>query len=360
MKSNDFTPGFVLGILFDNTTKGQKYFADFYINRDRTLVYKWINDTAILPKKHVPDVVRFVLDHTSPSVRLQIKSEIQHAIYVSCLCEESKSSLFLIENFDNYLSEVLLHAISMRITERHSKQSIPAENHKEVPYKEKNLVSAIVYAFLVPITGGILWNIFNHIFCLRFFMGGSGNEPSGITSIIWGVLTAIPVIVFSLLSLEQEITPINARTKGFLIFLYSLGGGLGAFVFYNSGFRNYIESFGLAYGYQECIIAGFYALVVSNFPLVVLFPVFRLTSEPLKTLFILILLPLFATVLAVLGTWLVNRPEIEIAQLRGFLVGIVLRLCMFVVVRIYLAECSKNRLPVLLEASLQSGLSRTG
>ncbi|MEL7654798.1 MAG: hypothetical protein AAGU75_02690, partial [Bacillota bacterium] len=117
----------------------------------------------------------------------------------------------------------------------------------------------------------------------------------------------------------------------------------GAFIFYNGGFRIFIEQLGFHYGLQECIIAGIYGLVISCFPLLALYLVLRRVGIPLIWHIAGIFLPPAAAALSVLGTSIINMPQLEVAQLRGFVVGLTLRLCMFVIAYLYISDILHHR-----------------
>lgn len=337
-----FTPGFILKTLFLYTLENQRYFADYYVKCDKSLVYKWINDTVNLPKKHVVNVVRFTIEQTRYSERLQIRNDIQQALSLSQLCDESKNSLSETEDFGEFLNGVLLHAITIRMEQRQGKHVVPEAPPSELSKEREDLTVILICGFFALVTGGILWSSLNRILGWQFFMGGSGNEPVGLSSFIWGVLANSPIIVFALVSTRKD-TLLTLKNTIYLIVLYALFSGLGAFIFYNSGLRTFLEQMDLNYGFQEGIIAGVYGFVISSFPLLAFYLVLRRVRISLLWRILGICLPPVATSLTAMGTWIINRPELEVAQLRGFAVAMILRLFMFLIAYQYISNRQQCR-----------------
>jgi hypothetical protein len=171
-------------------------------------------------------------------------------------------------------------------------------------------------------------------------MGGSGNEPSGISAFVWGLTVGIPIIVFVLLSL-RTVKPLSAPFAEFdwrlVGVLYALATGIAGLIFYTGGFRGFIEGYALSHGFQELIIVVVYAFLLSVLPLLAVLALLRFPKMSRSLLAVVLLAPIIVSVLSVAGTMLVDKPDLEVAQLRGFLVGLTLKLAMFAVVRTILA-----------------------
>ena len=197
------------------------------------------------------------------------------------------------------------------------------------------------------LTGGIIWSVANRLLGLECYMGGSGNEPAGALAALWGVIVCAPIIVFVLLSLSKEASrAFSPPHKALLVVLYSLLGGLGAFVFYNGGFRAAVEALQLSYGIQEFLVAAEYAVLVSALPLCALLVSLPRVRMPAWFIPLGTLLCTLAVSLTAMGTWLIGRPDPEVSQLRGFVVALVLRACMFALAYLYLSGRLKSiRLP---------------
>ncbi|HPW39957.1 MAG TPA: hypothetical protein PLW98_00415 [Bacillota bacterium] len=325
-----FTPGFILKTVFRYTFENQRYFAEYCINCDKSLVYKWINDTVILPKKHIAAITRFSIEQTNDSEKLQIRNILQQELSLLPLCDESRISLLEEKDFGKFLNGALLYAIAFRTEQQNTLQS-------KVPDAGINLSKLLICVFFAIFTGGILWTCLNRLLGWAYFMGGSGNEPVGLPSIIWGIFSNMPIIVCALIAAGKN-TNLPKRIIFALIILYTLFSGIGALIFYNSGLRIFIEQAGLSYVLQECTIASIYGLVISGLPLLSLYLILHRVGIPILWHIAGIFLPPAAAILAVLGVCLINKPELEIAQLRGFLVAFTLRLCMFIIAYLYISD----------------------
>jgi hypothetical protein len=131
MPVSKFTVGGVLQLLFLYINESPATLAEFYIDRDRTLVYKWLRDAAILPKKHVPDIIRFVRENSTQTVRLRIRNETDQFISESGLNATTKKTLLSNNDFDKYLEEVLYIAILEMKTKR-LPQSASSQEGQEI------------------------------------------------------------------------------------------------------------------------------------------------------------------------------------------------------------------------------------
>ena len=335
MNEQKFTWGGVLKIVFDSISQSPARLAEFYIDRDRSLIYRWLRDEAAPTNKLLPDIVRFVNENSIVAEQLQLRTDMDAYINLSSLSDQIKNVLIMEEDFEKYLTAVL----HMALLERKKKQPIETAPRIVIP------LITIIFALLAAFLGGLIWNILNHLFDWSFYMGGSGNEPMGIPAFLWGLSVGIPVIVFALLSLRIIKAPSAAFTScdwRLAIVVYSLATGVAGYIFYNSGFRVFVEGFGYSYGLQETIIVIIYAALLSIFPLLSVFALLGFPKMPKRMLFFVLTAPVLLSLLSVWGTTLVNRPEIEVAQLRGFLVGFFLRLAMFVAVRTQLVMPVKD------------------
>ena len=191
----------------------------------------------------------------------------------------------------------------------------------------------VICAAGAAITGGFLWNVLNRLVEWRFHLGGSGNEPYGCAAFISGFFSAFSAVFFAFLVFYEYILSSIPLLLGILvlILLYALLGGLGTVLFYDSGFRDYIESKKYGYGSQELIIVTFWSLAISAstyFSLLVLYP---LSQNTIGTGYLLVQIPLsvILSFLAVLLSLVVALPTAEINQLRGFFAGIALRTGLF-------------------------------
>jgi len=354
MESTEFTPGQILKTIFLYVEKKPNDLASYYLYCDRTLLYKWMRDSVALPKKHVNTIVRFTLENTQPSQRKEIQNALKAPLSFSPLSSEARTLLVETEDFGDFLHEAFLQAITLKLTGqlggKQQKGGVDGSAPRTAPRSGIEF-RLIVCGILAAVTGGVLWAVINHLFGLEHYMGGSGHEPTGILSLIWGVLVGMPVIFFALVAAsakgsskgspetEAQASPDrNALKKVHVVILYSLLSGLGAFVFYNSGFRVYLEDFHLSYGVQEMVIAAVYALILSVLPLLALLVLRKQLHMPWWFIPSGALFCSVFSALTALSTLLVGRPEMEVSQLRGFIVAVVLRLSLFVLTYLFISD----------------------
>jgi len=192
---------------------------------------------------------------------------------------------------------------------------------------------SLLCAVAAMIGGGVLWNVLNVLVGLPFQSGGSGNEPHGFWSFIWGFVTIFPVAIFAFLAIYGDnLSNWNLIVKCITAtVLYAVFGGLGAFMFYDCGFRDYVESLRLKYGSQELIIVVIWSFIISLstlFPFVLLSPFYK----DIINIWYLSLQIILSVGLCFIFTmlYLFNKlPPAQTAQLRGVIAGIALRLGLF-------------------------------
>jgi len=314
-------------IAFSHINESPKTLAEFYIDRDRTLVYKWLNNTAMPSKKLIPGIVRFITDHAAASARVLIKSDFNRYIEASGIHREAIVLLISTVDFEDYLEEIFSYAIA----EKKQEWNKGIEDDKIRKHQEKSTFPVkLGLAIISAALGGLLWNILNRIAGWPFFMGGSANEPVGFTSAIWGFLTLLPVIILAIYVSENQLALFVSFKKRYVLLsvLYSTAGAVGAFVFYSAGIRGLIENYQIGYFPQELIIAFIYALTISILPFMTLLLFHQKNKLTWRTL-LYVLIPSVACTAIVLLTALIGKPDLEISQLRGFLVGGALRSLMF-------------------------------
>ena len=107
-------------------------------------------------------------------------------------------------------------------------------------------------------------------------------------------------------------------------------GSLAALLFYTTGIRVGIESLGFSYELREIIIVLIYSFIISLPPYAAL-RLFKGGVLNVKATMLHICLPIIAALIAVALTLFIGRPEIEVAGIRGLLVGLFMRSCMYYV-----------------------------
>ena len=111
---------------------------------------------------------------------------------------------------------------------------------------------------------------------------------------------------------------------------FGIVGGLSALLFFSTGIRGAVESLQLGYGLQETILVALFA-VCNSVPVYFSAILFSIRPFPLRRVLRSLFIPAAATLPAFLLVHIVNRPQAEMLQLRGFIVGFVLRITLFFV-----------------------------
>ncbi|MDR0782539.1 MAG: hypothetical protein LBE83_02100 [Propionibacteriaceae bacterium] len=318
-----FTWGGVLKVVFNAVARPPVDLARFYVDRDRTLIYRWLRDEAAPPPNRLGPIVRFVMDSTHEAERAKLRIEMNAYIEASTLEDPVKTALIEEGDFETYVAAVL----RLALTERRKKpREDPPPTRLVVP------LVTIVFALLAAISGGLIWNLVNHLASWGYYMGGSGNEPSGVAGLLWGLIIGLPIIICAELTLGfTKVTPETLKLdQGLTVGLFSLATAVAGFIFYNSGIRGTIEGLALPYAAQELTIALTHATILSSLPLLTIFAAQGFRPRNPRLLILIFGLPVVVPGLAALGTALVGLPESEVAQLRGFVVGLLLRLSMFI------------------------------
>ncbi len=337
MKFARFSAGGILGIIFRHIKESPKTLAELYVFRDRSLVYKWLHDSATPSKALVAGIVSFVMDKTCEPVRLSIRKELVDYVSASGLQPEIASQLIGTVPFQEFMKDMLHFAISLPHDERPI--AGPASPQRK-PWRARSVpLAEMALAILAVFGSGMLWNVINRVLGWIYYMGGEGREPRGFAAAIWGLTVTVPIILAAMASRFRGGKQDNAenRPKDIAIpVLYALSGMIGSLVFYNIGVRAYIEGCHLGYSIHELIIGFAFASLVSMVPLGVIVIAGRSAgkSKPrgFEALGYALLTPLMV-VAAVSFTFFVARPIAELEQLRGFLAGLMLRTGMYIAAR---------------------------
>jgi len=123
----------------------------------------------------------------------------------------------------------------------------------------------VIAAILSILVGGFSWNILNILLGWKFYLGGSGNEPHGLSAFVWGVVTVFPIISFALIACikylsKKERIFLKSST---LVLLYTILGGCGGILFYDLGIRKTIELMQMDYGVQEISIVVLWSFILA-------------------------------------------------------------------------------------------------
>jgi len=373
--------------------------AEFYIDRDRTLVYKWMRDTASPAKKLVPEIIRFILENTGEPARIKIKSELDKVITVADLSVDLKNALLGSPDFENYLNGMIALALAKRKDEaapepldessgepgsvvialsRESDRiilnssgesgiaapaptgepsnAVPAPTGESggvipAPASESGSVIPapadksggvipvinIVFAVLAATVGGLLWSFIDNALGLPYAMGRMGREPAGFMAFFWGICSLSPVIMCAAISLRREnpaVKFIHSQGKTGYIIFYTLACGFGGLLFYGSGFSDFIEQLSIDHMLQDIAYVFVFSLVLSFLPVLAILLLMRFPKMKPSAFFFIEFFSSAMCVSAIIIITLVRQPEVS--QLRGFLISFILRLTMYITIRIIL------------------------
>lgn len=340
MDGRGFSPGGILRVIFRYVTESPRVLAEQYLYRDRTLVYKWLHDSATPSKGMVAGIVAFVMDRACEPVRLSLRRELEGYVSSGGLDPAIAAGLVATASFEAFLRDSLLLALSLPDVEGSSPGRPPSASG---PTKRSLPLAELGLALLAVLGSGILWNATNRLLGWTYYMGGEGREPQGLAAALWGLSVALPLILAAMAARSGDGNRPRRPTPAVaLAALYGLAGTAGALAFYDSGLRPALEGLRLAYLPQESLIACVFALTVSLLPFAVLTAAAALsrTGLPARFLPAYAFLPAAMVTSAVLITCLVDRPPSELEQLRGFLAGLMLRTGMYLVARLAFREAA--------------------
>jgi hypothetical protein len=353
MKHAGFSSGGILRIVFRHINESPRTLAELYVYRDRTLIYKWLHDSATPSRGLVPGIVAFVMDKACEPVRLSIKSELDDYIAAAGIRAEIAALLAATTPFQKFMEDLLHFAISLppapvpSLDSASRPDAAPAVGARSRGgWGQLSIPSAELGLALLAVLGsGLVWNGVNRLLGWTYYMGGSGREPRGWAAAVWGLALALPVILIAMAARRRAggKAALGGRSGAIAIpTLYSLSGVAGALAFYDSGLRPWVEGLSLAYAFQELAIAFAFASLVSLLPFAVIMAGWSSGGpRPFAALGYSLLPPLLVSA-SVSFTFLVDRPVAELEQLRGFLAGLMLRLGMYFAARGYGAKSSSG------------------
>ena len=293
------------------------------LDRERSSVYKWLSGKHQPKLSYLPQMVSLLLGHATAAQKIILRKQINDIVNHSSLPGEIKKTLLSDTDDDfSFLQEVFTLALSdtpVRQPWTHMKSpSRPSE------WVGRNAL-LIVIALTAAALGGILWNVTNLLFSWTYHTGGPNNEPYGLSAVLWGILSLTPVILLAEIYAKKPFPASNALVQ---LAAYLAVGGLSALVFYSGGIRSFLESHVRSYEIREVIIVLLYAALISLPPYAAL-RVLGKTVQAGKATAIHIVLPIGLSLMAVLLSFLIRRPEVEVAGIRGLLVGLLMRTGMF-------------------------------
>ncbi len=318
-------------LILDDTGIPPSTFA-LELNRERSLMYKWRSGSSVPPAYYYPKLISVISEQISEGRKAVLEKHLRSLIETLDLSSELRTKVLSVQTLDALLFECL-HLSTMADVTTPYECRIEGNTHF--------FLLATIGALFAATAGGVLWNILNRAFSWPYYMGSEQGSLGIFPALIWGLTTFTP-IPLPLLILQKK----EQRSGSFIPNLvFVIAGCISAVVFYGLDIREKIGLLVAGYEARELLTILVYSILIATTPLLAaLLPNARLRyySRKLHMLFI----PTAVSSLSVGFTFLVKRPLIELIQLRGFLVGFSLRLCMFLVLFLMLQPINDdNREP---------------
>ncbi|MBN1648558.1 MAG: hypothetical protein JW874_11055 [Spirochaetales bacterium] len=309
-----FSFAVMLRLLLDDTgLKPSAISSD--LNRERSLVYKWLSGAVTPPDLYFPLLAAIVVRRTPKTRKHILEKDLRNMIGRISIADDIRTKILATESLEDLVSECLYLSV------------IPCAAIDSDTPKTGDLLSQIIIiagALFAGVAGGVFWNTLNHIFGWPYFMGTENANLIGIHALIWGVITTVPIPLPLLFLYRGE----KRKLLVLPMILFTLTGSLAAFAFHSIGIREFIISAGWNYRMQETVVNIIFSLVLSIPPLLVSTLVLS-RARLIAKHGIILTLPTLVTLAALCMTFLIDRPISELVQLRGFVVGFILRLTLF-------------------------------
>ena len=305
------------------------------LNRERSLVNKWMTGKYKPRPEYIPLIVETILKNATVSQLIIVTAHLVEFIHASQLPIDLKDSLlsktsgcaeFLFEIMTVSLSVIPVPDVAI-VTASLIESPVPdAAPITTLKVRLSRHLTVPVCAVLSAFMGGALWTLVNQVLGWTFYAGSPGGEPYAFTAFVWGFLAFLPHAIIYLIFLTKKFDVKLIATLA----VYIIVGSLSATLFYTSGIRVGIESYGFSYELREIIIVIIYSFIIS-FPPYIALRILNRTAAGTKKTALRIVLPIAAALLAVVLSLFIRRPEIEVAGIRGLLVGMFMRTCIFYV-----------------------------
>jgi hypothetical protein len=279
-----------------------------------------------------------------------------------------------LERFPNYVEALSLKHTILRSIERSPVPITASDTRTSLTSLLPQIINEILTGkIIIPclaaiFIGGVLWSMLNILLRWAFFLGGSGNEPSGFTAFLWGFVTLLPIVICVLWAGYQYISSDETSFLSWVIatmsyndklfrkwitatILYAICGGIGAFIFYSFGFRVAVESLGLGYAGQELIIVLIWSFLIALSTYLPLLILQHIYNEIISIRYLAYQIPLTmaGAFVFVLISLIINLPEEQVNQLRGFLAGVGLRAGLFLGFFLSIYMNQYRRVPVIAQ-----------
>ena len=364
-----FTFGAALKIIFKYIQASPTVLAEQYVDRDRTLVYKWLRDTSFPPKKLFPDIIRFVMKNSSEPMRVMIRTEMEELLSGAELNTHFGKTLDGEADFTDFLESVFSLLTAEKALEKSQKlvgaaesadkqkksddptsgatpeelfQSLaPSAGMRDIHIRltSKTMIG-IGFALLAAVSGELLWQIACYILRLPVTTGIPSGEASIFPALLRGFFV-FPIIVSAMISLRGESSYDQAllRSKKIVImFCYAIAGGIGGLLLASPGLEIMVEGFLPSPVPQAVFLVFIHALVISFLPLCVTLALLRFPKLLPGTFILIEFSPALLCALAALPVLFIEQSSTGRIWLGGLLPGLVLSFLMFISVRLVLKK----------------------
>jgi hypothetical protein len=97
----------ILDIIFKTIKKNASYFADSYLLKDVSMIYKWRCNKVVPKSEDITRIVEFTFKESSEAQRRIIRDQIEQLIVDSTLKEEIRYSIINTDSFEEFLKVAL-------------------------------------------------------------------------------------------------------------------------------------------------------------------------------------------------------------------------------------------------------------
>lgn len=305
-------------VLADTGLKASAFAAE--IGRERTLVYKWLSGVSAPSVAYFPRIVEIVERRAGMANRLILLQDLRKMAAESGLPREVRNSLLSLESAGELLGECLSICALERSDggERiRSAGGTPVLSPFELLFR----------ALLGAVAGGLLWNILNRMAGWAYFMGSPEDSLGGAAAFLWGSLTSAP-IPLALPFLFGHRAKRSVPEALVLIGTFTIAGGLAGLLYFSADLRRLATASGMAYAPRELLLVVAFSACLSFLPCLAAQLAASRTAGLVNLLRVL-WIPVAAAFGACLFTLLIDLPPAQVLQLRGFAVGLAMRIALF-------------------------------
>jgi hypothetical protein len=303
------------------------------LQRERSLMYKWLSGASRPPSTYVPLLVEVVMKHTSEPRQVILEQGLRSRLRSADLPEPLLRTLLAADALPKLLAQCLDLSLTPRVPTGAGAAAAGPAPAAAAPASAaagprgappEGWWAVALGALFAATAGGILWIVLNRLAGWSYYMGSADDSLRGARAFAWGLVTSAPVAAPLLVLCRR---PDRARIV-LPAALFTLTGAAAALLFYSSGVRGAVEGLGLGYVLQEALILAVWGLALSVPAVAAAFAALPRRPRPSWTAAGL-LAPTGAALAAFGVTLLVDRPVAEVLQLRGFVVAFALRLALF-------------------------------